>query len=61
MNSEASSYSTALTETTIIANSGAADLHEKSFLEIMDSIDGGDNIEFNPPIANIILKPAVFD
>lgn len=61
MNSEASSNTTAPTEPAIKAISDAADLHEKSFLELMDSIDGGDNIEFDPPIANIILKPVVFD
>ena len=43
------------------AISGTTGLYEKSFLEFMDSIDGEDNIEFDPPIANIILKPAVFD
>lgn len=61
MNSEATSNTTAPTEPASKAISGAADLHEKSFLELMDSTDGGVNIEFDPPIANIILKPAVFD
>lgn len=61
MNSETSSNINETTESTIKAISVAADLHEKSFLEVMDSIPGGDNIEFEPPIANIIFKPAVFD
>jgi hypothetical protein len=34
---------------------------EPSFLEMMDSIPGGIDIEFEPPILNIIFKPAEFD
>lgn len=61
MNSRAQPSTHTPTEPTIKAISGLADLHEKSFLELMDSIDGGDNIEFDPPIVNIIFKPVVFD
>ena len=61
MNSEVSSNTNSPTESAMKAISGTTGLYEKSFLEFMDSIDGEDNIEFDPPIANIILKPAVFD
>lgn len=61
MNPETSSNINETTESTIKAISGTSDLHEKSFLEVMDSMPGGDDIEFDPPIANILLKPAVFD
>jgi hypothetical protein len=58
MNSETLSNTTG---SAIKAISGVTDLHEKSFLEVVDSINGGDNIEFYPPISNIIFKPAEFN
>jgi hypothetical protein len=61
MNSEVSSNTNAPAEPAIKAISDAADLHKKSFLELMDRIDGGDNIEFDTPTTNIILKPTIFD
>ncbi len=61
MNSKAPSNSNAPTEPSIKDISSLLDSHEKSLLEIMDNIPSGDNIEFDPPVANILLKPAVFD
>lgn len=61
MNSKAPTKINAPTEHSIKAISGLFESHEKSLLEVMDNIPGGDNIEFDPPIASILLKPAVFD
>lgn len=61
MNSKNPSSNTESTEPAIKAISGAAELHEKSFLEVMDSIPGGDNIEFEPPKLNFTSKPIDFN
>ena len=61
MNSKALPDTNARTEPIIKAISDTAERHEKSLLELMDSINGGTDIEFNPPIANIICKPTVLD
>jgi hypothetical protein len=61
MNSKVLSNTDTPTEPSIKDISGLFDMHEKSLLEVMDSIPGGENIEFDPPIANIIFEPAVFD
>jgi len=34
---------------------------EQSLLDLMDSIPGGENIDFDPPKLNIVFKPAEFD
>jgi hypothetical protein len=61
MNSKALSNNNAPTESAIKASSGEADLHEKSFLELMDSIPSSGNIEFDPPKLNFTFKSIEFD
>ena len=34
---------------------------ERTLLELMDSIPGGDGIEFDPPRMNLVSRPAEFD
>ena len=34
---------------------------EQSLLDLMDSIPGGENIDFDPPKLNIVFKAAEFD
>ena len=34
---------------------------EQSLLDLMDSIPGDENIDFDPPKLNIVFKPAEFD
>jgi prevent-host-death family protein len=34
---------------------------EQSLLDLMDSIPGGENIDFDPPKLNMDFKPAEFD
>lgn len=34
---------------------------EQSLLDLMDSIPGGENIDFDPPKLNIVFKTAEFD
>ena len=34
---------------------------ERSLLEVMDSIPGGEGIEFDPPKMNFVSRPAEFD
>ncbi len=34
---------------------------EQSLLELMDSIPGGEGIEFDPPRMNLVSRPAEFD
>lgn len=34
---------------------------ERSLLEVMDSIPGGENIEFNPPRLGLTVEGATFD
>ena len=34
---------------------------ERTFLELMDSIPGGEGIEFDPPRMNLVSRPAEFD
>ena len=34
---------------------------ERTLLELMDSIPGGDGIDFDPPRMNLVVKPAEFD
>ena len=34
---------------------------ERTLLELMDSIPGGDGIEFDPPRMNMVSRPAEFD
>ena len=35
--------------------------NEPSFLDVMDSLPGGSDIEFDPPKANIVFRAAEFD
>jgi hypothetical protein len=35
--------------------------NELSFLDVMDSLPGGSDIEFDPPKANIVFRAAEFD
>ena len=34
---------------------------ERTLLELMDSIPGGEGIEFDPPRMNLVSRPAEFD
>ena len=34
---------------------------ERTLLELMDSIPGGEGIEFDPPRMNMVSRPAEFD
>ena len=34
---------------------------ERTLLELMDSIPGGEGIEFDPPHMNLVSRPAEFD
>ena len=34
---------------------------ERTLLELMDSIPGGEGIEFDPPRMNLVSRPAKFD
>lgn len=35
--------------------------NEPSLLEVMDAIDGGEGIAFEPPRMNLVTRPAVFE
>ena len=35
--------------------------NELSFLDVMDNLPGGSDIEFDPPKANIVFRAAEFD
>ena len=35
--------------------------NEPTLLEVMDSIPGGEGIEFDPPRMNLVTRPAEFD
>ena len=35
--------------------------NERTLLELMDSIPGGEGIEFDPPRMNLVSRPAEFD
>lgn len=61
MNSKTSSITIAPAKSVIKSNCATDDLHEKSFLEVMDSIPGGDNIEFDLSKLNFTFKPLEFD
>ena len=60
MNSKTSSNINRPTEPSAKVISDSGDLPSPTLLELMDSIDGGKNIEFEPQKVNLIFNPIVF-
>jgi hypothetical protein len=61
MLSKTSSNINVLTEPASKVISDTTDLHSPTLLELMDSIDGGKNIEFKAPKVNITFNQTDFN